>query len=147
MKNSIDKMAEQFTSVEELQAYADAQYKTILDLNEKLNTCRVEIEKLRADNRKLSTQTVVQNTVPDDSKFRTTDEETACVIQIALIKNNALERELTMDEVKRLEILTKTLYMVRGKIEIEKPRKDASKMTTEELLKFMEDEEQSKKQQ
>lgn len=139
MSKSIDKMAEQFTSPEELKAYSEAQYKTILSLNEKLSIAQKEIEQLKAANTKLSQESVIKSTVPDGSQFKVTDEETACVIQIALLKANALERELTMDETKRLEIFVKTLQIIRNKVETKKPEKDTSKMSTEELMAFMND--------
>jgi hypothetical protein len=135
---SIDKMAEQFTSPEELQAYSEAQYKTILNLNEKLNNLQKELETVKAENSKLRNKSVIQeSTVPADSKFKTTDEETACVVQIAILKNHALERELVTDEVKRLEILTKTLHLIRGKVEDPKKEKGASDIPSEDLQKML----------
>lgn len=137
--SSIDKMAQQFTSIEELQAYSEAQYKTIVSLNEKLNASQKEIEKLQAEIKKLVLEGAVKNSVPEDSKFKTTDEETTCVIQLAMIKANAMQRELTTDEVKRLEIFVKTLNLIRGKVPDEKKERDTSKMSTEELMAYAED--------
>lgn len=136
--NSIDKMAQQFTSVEELQAYSEAQFKTITALNEKINNLQTELEKVKAENIKLKKEQAIDS-VPADSKFKVSDEETACVIQIALIKSNAMERELTMDETKRLEIYVKTLGLIRGKTPDKPKEKDTSKMSTEELMAYAEE--------
>lgn len=134
LKNSIDKMAEQFTSVEELQAYCDSQYKTILSLNSKINAQESEISKLKEQNVSLQRDIAVASAGPKpEEKFTTSDEETTCVIQIAMIKSLAMQRELILDEVKRFEILCKTLLAIRGR-EI-KPSKDNTKdMSDKELL-------------
>lgn len=132
--NSIDKMAEQFTSIEELQAYCDSQYKTLLSLNAKINSQEKEIEKLREDNSNLRRDIAVASAGPKpEGQFTTSDEETTCVIQIAMIKTLALQRELILDEVKRFEILCKTLLSIRGR-EV-KPSKDNTKdLSDKDLL-------------
>lgn len=137
--SSIDKMAQQFTSLEEMQAYSEAQYKTILSLNDKLNSAQKEIEKLQAEIKRLNVEGAVKSSVSDDSQFKTSDEEATCVIQIAMIKANAMQRELTTDETKRLEVFVKTLSLIRGKVPEAKKEKDTSKMTTEELMAYAEE--------
>lgn len=140
--NQLDKMAEQFTSIEELQAYSSAQYNTIVSLNSKINDLNKQIESLDKKNSELSREiSVAQVSVPkDSSQFTVSDEEATCTIQIAMIKRNAMERELVTDEVKRFEILSKVLYMLRGK-EIDpakkKEEKEISKMSSAELLEYM----------
>lgn len=138
--NSIDKMAEQFTSPEEQKAYSDAQYKTILNLNKQVHDLQLQIDKLNSDKAKL-THELSMSKVQDkaENKYNVTDEETVCVIQIAMLKNLALERELITDEVKRLEIYVKTLGLIRGKSNDAPKEKDTSKMSTEDLLSWMED--------
>lgn len=135
---SLDKMAEQFSSIEELQAYSASQYNNILSLNSKINEQNKVIEKLLTENAQLSIERSVAkaNSPKDDlGKFATSDEETACVIQLALLKTNAMQRELTMDETKRLEIFTKTLHLIRGKSPTEKDKEEgqAKTLTNEEL--------------
>lgn len=132
--NSIDKMAEQFTSPEELKAYSEAQYKTILKLNEEINKLKENVAVLETENRQLR----MANAKEKGEDFgAVSDEEAACVTQISLIKGNAMTRELTMDEAKRLEIYVKTLQLIRNKEEPAKNKaeKDAGKLSTEDLLK------------
>lgn len=140
--SKIDKMAEQFNSPEELQAYSEAQYKTILDLNSKLSNATEEIQKLRNENAKLKAeQTILKASQPvsAEDKYKVTDEESICIMQLALLKEHSLTRELIMDEVKRLEILTKTLNLIRSKGDDKPKAKDTSKMSTEELMAWAEE--------
>lgn len=139
----LDKMAEQFSSIEELQAYSEAQYKTILNLNSKINELNKQIETLVEKNGVLVTSTALaQTNAKASDKFTVSDEEATCTIQIARIKLNAMQRELNTDEVKRLEIMAKILHMLRGK-EVDpdkkKEEKEISKMSSAELLKYMDD--------
>lgn len=132
MKNSIDKMAEQFTSVEELQAYCDSQYKTILSLNKRISDQEAELNKLREEKVKAAVSQTIE--AAGNDQFKVTDEETICVVQLALLKAHSMERELITDEVKRVEVLVKTLLAIRGR-DTKKAEKDTSNMSTEELLK------------
>lgn len=139
MKNkSIDKMAEQFNSIEELQAYCESQYKTILALNQKITAQENELNKAREEIARVSIEGAVSKG-KDNSKFSTTDEETICVVQIAILKQHALGRELVTDEIKRLEILVKTLLAIRGKEENTKKKDKTEDMTPEELMQQLED--------
>lgn len=136
---SIDKMAEQFTSLEELQAYCDSQYKTLLTLNQKINSQNEEIVKLQALNSSLKKDLAISNAGPKpEGQFTTTDEETICVIQIAMLKIVSMERELIMDETKRLEIFVKTLLAIRGR-EVKPTKNTTDGMSTAELLKQYDD--------
>lgn len=42
-------------------------------------------------------------------------EQAACEIQIEMINTKAKDRELTLEETKRLEILIKSLYLIKDK--------------------------------
>ncbi len=138
--NSLDKMVEQFTSVE-VQAYSAAQYNTILSLNTKINELNKQLEVLTEKNKQLNKDLAVAglNEPKDKSQFSVSDEEATCTIQIALIKCNAMDRELTTDEVKRLEIFVKTLQIIKGrdiKEDKSKEEKELAKMSSSELLAY-----------
>jgi arsenate reductase-like glutaredoxin family protein len=135
---SIDKMAEQFTSLEELQAYCDSQYKTLLTLNQKINSQEKEIAKLKETNANLQRDIAVSGASrKEEGQFTTSDEETTCVIQLAMIKSTAMQRELIMDEVKRFEILAKTLIAIRGR-EVKKEVLNTDNISTADLMKHYE---------
>lgn len=139
--NQLDKMAEQFSSTEELKAYSEAQYKTILNLNNKINELNKQIEVLIQKNGELVRSTALAETNAKGSdKYIVSDEEATCTIQIAMIKLNAMQRELTTDECKRLEIYVKTLQVIKGrdvKEDKSKQEKELSKMSSAELIEYM----------
>lgn len=131
-------MAEQFTSLEELQAYCDSQYKTLLTLNQKINSQEKEIAKLKETNANLQRDIAVSGASrKEEGQFTTSDEETTCVIQLAMIKSTAMQRELIMDEVKRFEILAKTLIAIRGR-EVKKEVLNTDNISTADLMKHYE---------
>lgn len=140
--NQLDKMAEQFSSLEELQAYSVAQYNTILSLNTKINELNKQLEILTEKNKRLNTDLAVAglDKPKDNGQFIVSDEEATCTIQIAMIKLNAMQRELTTDECKRLEIYVKTLQVIKGrdvKEDKSKQEKELAKMSSAELLEYM----------
>lgn len=141
--DSIDKMSEKFTSAEELKAYSDAQYKTILNQSKEISKLKAENNKLRDEVERLAKEVSVSSAQlalnpATKSQFDTSDEETICVVQLAMLKQISLSRELTSDETKRFEIFTKTLKLIRGQTtEKEEPTK---RLSNEELLALMAEE-------
>jgi uncharacterized coiled-coil protein SlyX len=140
---SIDKMAAQFTSAEELQAYCDAQYKTIISLNKKLTEnerelekLRDEVELLRSQNTTLNAQASVIEKRDGSNQFQVSDEETTCMIQLAMIRSNAMQRELSNEEAKRFETFAKVLHLIRGK-DVKKEDDKLDKLSSDELLKLI----------
>jgi hypothetical protein len=133
---NVDKMAESFTTVEELKSYSSAQYKTIVDLNKKLKRAEAELDILRE---KLETISVQQNNSDalnkKDGIFDITDEETVCLTQLALLRNLALQRELTTEEAKKFEIFHKVVNTIRNR----KPdiKTSLSELSTEDLVKLI----------
>ncbi len=96
----------------ELKAYSDAQGKTLIEMSKK-------IKKLEDDNKELKKHLMNVTPIikPDAPKsaFATTDEETICRQQIYKLKEISMERELTLEETKRLDIYTKILIEVENK--------------------------------
>lgn len=111
---SIEKMMEEYKTVVELQAFAEAQFKTIQELSKKA-------KRLEEENTKLLKQ--VDSLNPDNkkeefdySKFLTsTDQETISKIQLNRLKEVSFDRELTLEEAKRVEIFTKILVTMDEK--------------------------------
>lgn len=62
-----------------------------------------------------------------------TDEEIICVQQIAKLRAEASERDLSKDEVQKFDILHKNLKLARGEDTRVKSKSRASKATAEEL--------------
>jgi hypothetical protein len=54
--------------------------------------------------------------------FFVSDEEAICQAQINILKRRALDKELTLEETKRLEILIKSLHVIRSKVKKKEPK-------------------------
>lgn len=138
--DSIDKMVESYTkSDEDKQAFMNVQTQTILNQSKEINRLKKEIEKLAEEVGRYTIENAQLKALApkdNDNKFATSDEETICVVQLAILKNHSLAREMTMEEVKKTEILVKTLKEIRGKkvIEQEDP---VETLSNEDLLKMM----------
>jgi hypothetical protein len=106
--SDIDQMAKQFKSAAEMQAYTDAQFRTIVNQAKKIHELEEEVIHLRK---------ILENgtdLIKDPSKkieiyTDVSDEEAICRIELKKLKDVSIERELTLEEAKRTEIYTKLL--------------------------------------
>lgn len=107
-----DSMIAQFKSLEDLQAFAKAQQKTLIDITKKLKVSEDKVKHL---------EKLLQGTVsviaPAGSKidFSTNDEESIARQQLYLLKQLSNERELNLEETKRVEIYSKILINLKDK--------------------------------
>lgn len=138
--DSIDKMVESYTkSEEDKQAFMNVQTQTILNQSKEINRLKKEIEKLAEEVGRYTIENAQLKALApkeDSGQFNVSDEETICVVQLAILKNHAMARELTMEECKKTEVYVKTLKEIRGKkvIEQEDP---VEALSNEDLLKMM----------
>lgn len=129
----MNQMLAQFKDLSELQAFANAQQRTIIELTKKLKKAEDETKHLKS---------LLEKSVPliesDESKklqkkgFLTNDEESICRQQLFLLNQMSAERELTLEESKRVEIFSKILRALE-----EKPKTvvvESRTLSTEELL-------------
>lgn len=136
---SIDQMADNYVKDErDEKAYMRALNATIVSLNKEINGLKKEIEKLAGENEKLLMENAQLKALnPSSGDFSTTAEETICLVQLEMIKNQAMTRELTLEETKKSEIFLKMLQSIRGKV-AQKEEDKVEKLSNEDLLKFME---------
>jgi hypothetical protein len=137
--DSLSKMAETYIeSSEDEKAFLKSQQQVIINQSKEINKFKKEIEKLASEIEKLMFENAqLRATAPkDNSSFQVSDEETICVVQLAILKNHAMVRELTMEEAKKTEVYVKTLKEIRGKkvVEQEDP---VETLSNEDLLKMM----------
>lgn len=138
--SSIDKMAESYSDSEtDLKAYNQAQSKTIISQSKEINVLKKQKEQLEEEVKKLGLEIInlkAAATLSNGPSFQVSDEETVSVVQIAMLRQLAMQRELTLEEAKKFELFAKVLREIRGK-----PTKDESdspsKLSNEELLKAM----------
>lgn len=136
--SSIDKLAQIYaTDEDDAKAYQKAQASTIISQTKEINSLRKMKEQLETELANLQMENIqLKAANPGATKFETSDEETICVVQLAIIKNLALQRELTLEECKKTEIYVKTLKDIRGK-KIEAKEESPSALSNEELMKAM----------
>lgn len=102
MSDQYNKMIEEFKEIAELKAFAYAQSKTITEQAKKITKLEAEVKELSKDKPKESLE------IKSDLLIGT-DQEVIAKIQLSKLKDVCFERELTLDECKRAEILVKIL--------------------------------------
>ena len=118
--------------MDELKAYSNAQYKTILKLTKRISELEQELEKIHESGySKAADNTPV--VIPDLSVI--SDEEAICLIELNRLKNRSMREELTAEECKKVETYVRTMLSIREKKAKEPPKTKA--MDTAELLKAM----------
>lgn len=104
IKTLRDQFEEKIKS-ENLQEFATSQQKLI----EKL---LLENKRIQDKNKHLE-QVMKQLSSLDGVVSRISPEEMICIEQINILHNRSADRELTLDEVKRLDLLVKNLRLIR----------------------------------
>lgn len=127
-------MVKDFKDYAELHLFAQSQHKLINDLSKK-------VVKLEEENKHLkylletTTDVVSKPKIVDLSE---PDEETISRIQLAKIKENAFNRELTFEEAKKVEVYSKILNTAlqnkKKTIEV-----SAQSIDSADLMKMLED--------
>lgn len=132
---SIEKMLSEYKTTVELQSFAEAQFKTIQELTKKVK--RLEDENIELKKGFDGGGSLIKKEDADFSKFLTsTDQETISKIQLNRLKEVSFERELTLEESKRVEIFTKILMMMEEKNKT--LRVQSKRLDDAELLKLLE---------
>lgn len=103
--DNIITLAGKFKSQVELKEYCDNQFKLIGDLNRKVARLEEENEHLKQ---------LLQQTVPVIAPLDVTNEQAICELQLERLKRAALDRELTLEETKKMDLLIKNLYLAKG---------------------------------
>lgn len=132
-----NKILDNFNNVDDLKEYASSQYKTIIMQSKKITELERKAESLESKLQEAEKKVAVSSAFSIDQPEGTSDTETTCVIQIAMLKGLAMNRELTLEETKKLEIFAKTLQMLKGKVVEEKKKEQPTKISTADLLKLV----------
>jgi len=105
---NIDEMSKQFRSIEELQAYANSQFRTIVEQSKKIHSLEEEVihlKKLLED----GTQVIKDPSKKIELYTDVSDQEAICRIELKKLKDLSIERDLTLEEAKRVDIYTKLI--------------------------------------
>ncbi len=126
---SIDKMLSELKDISELKKFAEAQNKTILNLSKELKESKDKnkhLEKLLE-----STTDIIPR---DDKKYEKEDEE-ICIRQLQLLRDLSAERELTLEECKKVDTYSKLIQNLKNFKEEETPK--TKSIETSDLLKLV----------
>lgn len=127
-------MIKDFKDYSELKLFSEAQHKTITDLSKKLI-------KLEEENRHL--KSLLETTTDIVSKPKIVDlsepdEETIARVQLARLKDNSFNRELSLEECRKVETYSKILNILnqnkKKTIEV-----SAQAISNDDLMKMLED--------
>ena len=138
MSSKTDKALEVISDADELQKYAQAQYQTILAQSKKITELERAKTTLEEKVMELEKNQTINAAMNIGGAKDMSDEETICVVQLALLRNKSMNGELTAEECKKTETYVKTLNIIRGKQPTE-AKKTVEKMDTAALLQAVDD--------
>lgn len=105
----------EFTNIEDLRAFADAQHKTIVQISKRITSLEEENSHLK----KLLEGSVQLIKSEEDEKYNSLiskcDEETIAKIQLNKLKEKAFSHELTLEESRKVDIYSKILLSLKEK--------------------------------
>ena len=138
-KKLVDHMTEIYSDTDsDLIALSQAQSKTIVSQSKEITKLQKMKEQLEEEVKKLSTEIITIKATGGQAggqQFNTTSSETICVVQLAMLEQLSMNRELTLEESKKVELFSKVLRDERSKVA--KVEEDAPRLSNEELLKAM----------
>jgi hypothetical protein len=136
--DSIDHLADTYASTEaDAKAYQKAQSATIVSQTREINTLRKQKEQLEKEVERLTIENVQMKALnPSANGFEVSDQETIAVVQLAILKNLAMQRELTLEETKKCEIFTKLLIQLSS-VKPEEKEQKMDALTNEQLIEMM----------
>lgn len=130
--DQLDEMLEQFKDFASLQKFAEAQQNAIQTLSKKIKQLEEENALLKTE-----TDTSPRSTFQIEDLGYGSDEEVISKIQLARLKEVSMERELTLEEAKRVEIFSKIILSKEKNKTFDFA---AKKVDSTDLLKMIENE-------
>lgn len=106
--DNITTLAGTFASHVELQQYADVQYKLLQKAHDKIALLEAEIVHLKS----IVTSSQPLLSAPSELIIKST-EQAICEMQIERLKEASMNRNLTLEETKRLDLLVKNLILAK----------------------------------
>lgn len=139
---SLEKMLDEVKDMAELRVFSEAQQKTILKLSKKNKELEEEVSHLK---KLLESQTPLIQTdtsagLPAE-KFLTSDQEAICRMELNKLKQNSFDRELTLEEAKRVDIYSKILNVLENSPKTIKV--ETKSIPSQDLMSLVQSEESS----
>lgn len=126
---SIDKTLSELKNTAELKKFAEAQNKIILNLSKELKESKDKIDHLE---KLLESTTEI---IPLDNKKYQKEDEEICIRQLQMLRDLSAERELTLEECKKVDTYSKLIQNLKNFKEEEIPKTKA--LETSDLLKLV----------
>lgn len=136
---SLSSMFQETKELSDLQAFCEAQQKSLVSLTKQIKQLEDERDHLKtlleATTPTISNPSVAPTSITE--KLLTTDQETICRVQLTRLREISLERELTLEETKKVEIFSKILSSIENAPKTIKI--DAKKFDSGDLMGLLED--------
>lgn len=142
--SKIEEMFQEFKDIAELRDFSKAQHKTILELTKKLKKTEEEKKHLEDLLSKVAPTSMIPNNSSNLIKDIGEVEESICRLELQKLHDITLERVLTYEETKKVEIYTKLLISLNSKPKEEKS--DTKNLETGELLQLVKNNDDRKTQ-
>ena len=133
MDDKFKSMSDDLQNVAELQAFASAQQRTILELNKKINA--IEQENIKLKKTISSTEIEAKKSEDKSIKAHISDEQAICEMQLSILRDRSIEGELTLEESKKVELFAKLLLQLRNPDKKEETK--VKGMNSDDLLKLV----------
>lgn len=137
---NIEELTRQFKTYEELQVFAASQFKQILNLSKKIKELEEKNSELNKKSKETNKLQVISETKEvgaiNPNLVVKNDAKTIAEIQLKILKDMAFDRELTLEEAKKVEIFNKIANVVEEKPKTIKA--DAKTLDTNDLLSLIE---------
>lgn len=141
---SLEKMLDEVKDLAELRVFSEAQQKTIIKLSKKNKELEEEVSHLK---KLLENQTPLIETLSQPSvgeKFLTSDQESICRMELNKLKQISFERELTLEEAKRVDIYSKIINVLENSPKTIKV--ETKSIPSQDLMSLVQSEESSNEQ-
>ena len=112
-------LTKDFKNFEELKAFCESQLKQILIMSKKIKDLEEKNKELSKSSKEINNLALVPNEskdlAPRINLALESDAKTIAQVQLRMLLDQALDRELTLEEVKKLDIFNKVLNVKEDK--------------------------------
>jgi len=118
MSDTFHLMIAEYKTLEDLQVFAQSQFRTIIDLTKKLKKAEEEnshLQELLAQTNPLSVIGESSKSIVPAVDLGTSDSEIIARTQLAMLKSMSMTSELTLEETKKTQIFTDILLSLEKK--------------------------------
>jgi len=129
---NINEISKDFADYAALLEFCTAQQATILSISKQLVSLETKNKHLEDLLSKTSPLLVKEQSEPLTEMFLSSDEESICRMQLQKLRDVSIERELTLEESRKVEIYSKILLQLQNKPKT--IRVEAQKLSDVELL-------------